>query len=316
MRLWLGALMALPVVTSACDRRDPTRSTAPVSASSSSAPAPLPSPSADAASSIHCQSDPSFPAMLDVPEASGAAEVELRKGVREILVVADSGRKGAALAYEIPNGPARRLTLPLDRNVTDDVEGLAWWSGHLYAIVSTGWVERFAPDGKGGVVRDRDADALGPPPFTAGHPTYAWGQPPDFEGLCLRPSTSAKTRCAGYAASRSYGWLVCLVFEGEHLRVNPTHPRLTLDVNEHSLSDCAFGAADGPAQGDLLVTTNVRGGSTVYRVDEETGALTPISVEPTLNNEAIAVDHEGRLYQMMDGNADRSAALRDTCSGW
>ena len=64
------------------------------------------------------------------------------------------------------------------------------------------------------------------------------------------------------------------------------------------------------------MTTNVRGGSSVYRVDEESGALAAIAVDSTLNNEAIVVDHDGRLYQMMDSNAERSPALRATCTGW
>ena len=51
-------------------------------------------------------------------------------------------------------------------------------------------------------------------------------------------------------------------------------------------------------------------------MDEESGALAAISVESTLNNEAIVVNHEGRLYQMMDSNAERSPSLRATCTGW
>ena len=65
--------------------------------------------------------------------------------MRELLVVADSDREGAALAYALPDGPARKLTLPVDLGVTDDVEGIAWRAGHLYALVSTGFVERFTP---------------------------------------------------------------------------------------------------------------------------------------------------------------------------
>jgi hypothetical protein len=327
MLLRAGALMALPILTSlslgcwpGCDRRAATRAT-PVSTALDAGPVPTLSglfaaPTADAAS-IHCESDPAFPTILDVPEASGAAEVEIRKGVRELLVVADSDRRGAALAYALPDGPARQLTLPVDLGVTDDIEGIAWRAGHLYALASTGYVERFTPD-RGELTRDEDAYPLGPPPFTSSHPTYAWGQPPDFEGLCLRPPSRPPSapRCAGYAASRAYGWLVCLVFEGDRLRVSPTRPRLPLSVNKEALSDCAFGTAGGPAEGDLLVTTNVRGGSTVYRVDEETGALAEIKVASTLNNEAIAIDHDGRLYQFMDSNAERSPALRATCTGW
>jgi hypothetical protein len=328
MRFWPGPMMALPVLTSltpGCDRHDGGHATgraAPLQSAAEFAPAAPPAPSSNSdasegAASIHCESDPRFPTLLDVPEASAAAEVEIRKGVRELLVVADSDRRGAALAYALPDGPARKLTLPLDLGVTDDVEGIAWRAGHLYALASTGYVERFTPD-KGELTRDEDAYPLGPPPFTSSHPTYAWGQPPDFEGLCLRPPSrqTSPARCAGYAASRAYGWLVCLVFEGDRLRVSPTHPRLPLSVNKEALSDCAFGTAGGPAGEDLLVTTNVRGGSTVYKVDEETGALAEIKIESTLNNEAIAIDHDGRLYQFMDSNAERSPALRAMCTGW
>ena len=54
------------------------------------------------------------------------------------------------------------------------------------------------------------------------------------------------------------------------------------------------------------------------RVDEATGALSPIDVEGTMNNEAIAVDRDGRLYQMMDSNAEHSpsTAARDARDWW
>jgi hypothetical protein len=323
----LSALVSLASLTFGCDRGDASRQQAPIPASSASAATPQPAPASSAlgpAASIHCASDPTFPPILDVPEASAAAEVELRPGHRELLVVSDSDRSGAALAYALPDGPARKLTLPLDRNVTDDVEGLAWRAGHLYALVSTGYAERFTPDGSGALVRDHDAYPLGAPPFSSPRLKYPWGQPPDFEGLCLRPPPRASTlpsppppRCAGYAASRAYGWLVCLVFDDAgRLRVEPTRPRLPLDVKKQSLSDCAFGAAGGPGENALLVTTNIRGGSSVYRVDEETGALAVIDVDGTLNNEAIAIDRDGRLYQLMDANADTSPGLRATCTGW
>ena len=316
-RLMLGTIVSVPFVICGCDRPR-----------ASSADAAAPAQSVDAAVSIHCKTDPSFPSPLDVPEASGAAEIELRSGVRELLVVSDSDRKGAALAYALPSGPARKLTLPIDPRVSDDVEGIAWWAGHLYAVVSTGYIERFSPatsdagngrdardpPGGSGFARDIDAYPLGPAPFVAGWATPS-DYPPDFEGLCLRAPSSA-ARCAGYAASRAYGWLLCLVFDGERLRVNPDHPRLALNVPNKSLSDCAFGAADGPARDTLLVATNIRGGSTVYRVDEGNGALTPIDVEGTLNDEAVAVDHEGRLYQLMDGNSAQSPAVRAACTGW
>jgi len=311
MRWTLAAIVLTGVLTGAAlcaCRRDSKAEIAPAATDAS--------PSADAAmaSGLSCAPDPTFPAIFDVPEASAATEVELRRGVREMLIVADSENNGAALAYAIPDGPARSLTLPLDARVGDDVEGLAWRGKHLYSLVSSGYIERFTPDGKGGVTRDGPAYPLGAPPYvetSTGMP----GLPPDFEGLCLRAEGEAG-RCAGYAASRAYGWLLCLRFDGERLRVDPDHPRVALDVKKHSLSDCAFGAADGPGRDTMLVATNFYGGSTVYRFDERTNALTPIEIAGTANDEGVAIDHEGRLYQFMDGNSAHSPSARATCTGW
>jgi hypothetical protein len=264
----------------------------------------------------HCTADPTFPSVLSVPEASAAAEVMLRPGVSELLVISDSENHGKALAYTLPSGPARALSLPLDPKVSDDTEGMAWYRGHVYLLASTGYVERFTPDGKGGLTRDGDAYGLGGSPYTS-HGIYLLGTPPDFEGLCLRsPKARPGARCAGYAASRAYGWLVCLQWSGEKLRVDSDRPRIALDLKKHTLSDCAFGDEDGPARDVLLVATNIFGGSNAYRVDEETGALTSLAIDGTPNDEAIAVDHDGRLYRLMDANSATSPATRATCTGW
>src|SRR5262249_48159189 len=76
-----------------------------------------------AVAGVQCTPDPKFPGAFEVPEGSAAAEVALRPGVRELLVAADSGHRGAAIAWTIPSGPGRALTLPLDQRVSDDVEG-------------------------------------------------------------------------------------------------------------------------------------------------------------------------------------------------
>jgi hypothetical protein len=263
-----------------------------------------------------CAPDPSFPEALDVAEASAATLVELRPGATELLVASDSDRKGEALAWTLPDGPARKLVLPLDPKTLDDVEGLAWRAGRLYVLVSNGFVEEMVPRGDGELARGGDAYALGAAPYVAAHPERAWGEPPDFEGLCLRPATS-RARCAGYAASRAHGWLVCIdVDDRGHLHADTARPRLALDVKRGALSDCAFGAAGGPAEEVLVVATNVRGGSVVSRVDERTGALFAIDTPATMNDEAVAIDREGRLYQLMDADSTRSPALRATCAGW
>jgi hypothetical protein len=290
----------------------------PLTSARDSASAPLASagPDARARAKLTCTPDPQFPGVFDLPEASAAAEVELRPGERELLIVSDSGHHGAALARGIPSGPLRALTLPLDPKVSDDVEGIAWRGRHLYAIVSVGFVQRFSPDGKGGLVRDGDAYPIGPEAYMChARDLDDANCGMNYEGLCLHDAESNE-RCAGYVASKTEGWLGCVVFRGERLALDLVKPKLALGLPRRSLSDCAFGAAGGPAAHALLVTTNIFGGSTSYLVHEGTGALTPIEVTGLPTNEAVAVDRDGALYQLMDANTDTSPALRATCTGW
>lgn len=311
-----GACLALavPLACAACDRR----ATAASSDAGSAAHALVAEPG------LACKTDPSFPATLPVAEASAAAEVELLPGVREILVVSDSGRSGAALLLRVPAGPTRAIKLPLDPAASDDIEGLAWVTAHasggggaLYTLTSSGAVRRFVPDGQGGLRRDQDAYPLGPSPVACPN-LHDVNCGRNYEGLCLRPRTTS-ARCAGYAASRASAELECLVFEGDRLAADDLRPPMRLGrglVPAGSLSDCAFGAAAGPAAATLLVTTNVYGGSSTYVVSEPAGALTPIDGLGTLNNEAIAVDRDGAAYLFGDIDSEVSPAMRVTCMGW
>jgi hypothetical protein len=309
-----GAWLALAgVLACACDRK-----------ATASSDAGAASPPAAPISSLACKSDPSFPATLDVAEASAAAEVELIPGVREILVVSDSGRGGAALAWRIPSGPARAIRLPLDPAASDDLEGMAWVSAHaaggggaLYTLTSSGAVRRFVPDGQGGLRRDQDAYALGKSPHACTNlRDVNCGR--NYEGLCLRPR-NVSARCAGYAASRASSELDCVVFDGDRLVADELRPPMHLGrglVPAGALSDCAFGAASGPASATLLVTTNVYGGSSTYAVTEPSGALTPLEGLGTLNNEAVAVDGDGAVLLFGDIDSEVSPGMRATCKGW
>jgi hypothetical protein len=269
---------------------------------------------------VACAEDRGFPSRLELPEASAAAEVELVPGVREMLVVSDSGHAGRALAWRIAppaDDRLRRLDLPLDRTASDDLEGMAWvrdeqGTGHLYTLTSSGAARRFTPDRKGKLARDQNAYAIGPPPGSCDDlGSYNCGR--NYEGLCLRPP-GARARCAGYAASKAESTLYCVVYDGARLELDPVKPPLRLDLRKRALSDCAFGAVGGPAESRLLVTTNIYGGSSSYVVDESTGALTPLPVAGLASNEALAVDREGALYQFMDDNSDTSPASRMTCT--
>jgi hypothetical protein len=311
-----GAWLALAgsLACAACDRR---ATAASFDAGSAASPAP-------SSTNAACRVDPSFPAALSVPEASAAAEVELVPGVREILVVSDSGRNGAALLWRVPSGPARSITLPLDPAASDDIEGIAWVTAHptggggaLYTLTSSGAVRRFVPDGHGGLHRDQDVYPLGPAPHACTD-LHEVNCGRNYEGLCLRPrGTSA--RCAGYAASRASAELDCLVFDGDRLVADALRPPMHLGrglVPAGALSDCAFGAASGPASATLLVTTNVYGGSSAFVVAEPSGSLSLLEGLGTLNNEAVAVDHDGALYLFGDIDSEVSPALRATCKTW
>lgn len=262
-----------------------------------------------------CKADGTFPGSLAVPEASSAAEVELKPGVRELLVVSDSGNSGKALLIALPSGAQRSITLALDTGASDDVEGIAWRSGKLYTLTSSGAVRRFAPDGAGGLVRDQDAYPLGADPYSCAD-LQAVNCGKNYEGLCLRAPSSAKP-CAGYAASKAEGKLYCLTMDASgKLAASTTIPPLSLGLPADQLSDCAFGAASGPAADILVVTTNVFGLSQTYRVDQATGARTKLPIGSLLNVEATAIDGDGSLYVFDDNSSSTSTSAKVTCVGW
>lgn len=258
--------------------------------------------------------DAAFPAAVALGEASAAAEVELVPGVRELLVVSDSGGAGAALAIRLSDGATRALSLPLDAPASDDLEGIAWRDGALYTLTSSGAVRRFRPDGAGGLTREGAAYRLGAAPYAcADLGGVNCGK--NYEGLCLRAVDGGEA-CAGYAASRVEGTLTCLTLTAGVLAADPLRAPIPLDVAGDSLSDCAFGAA-GPAQHVLAVATNVKNLSSSYRVDEASGALARLPTAFLVNLEAVALDHEGALYTFSDDNrASPSPANKLRCENW
>ena len=78
----------------------------------------------------------------------------------------------------------------------------------------------------------------------------------------------------------------------------------------------AFGARGGPGENALVVTSNQKGGSVSYRVDEKTGALTKLDIPGTESNEAISIHRDGALYDFADAHQRKSDAYRMTCEGW
>ncbi len=278
---------------------------------------------------VHCSPDETFPKILPVPEASGAVEVE-RDGRPFLLVHSDSGQKGRALLLPLDATPQEgappetrtpegrtpeALTLSLDLRAGDDLEGIAAVGERIFTITSSGAITTFAFKGHA-LVRSSEATRLGPPPAACA--TLAdvnCGR--DYEGLCLHEArhSSEDRACDGYVASRAEGALYCVHVEGDRLAL-VDRPPIKLALPKGSLSDCAFGDRKGPAKNTLVITTNVRNFSRSYVVDEKSASLTELDVPGVLNNEAIAIDHEGRLYLFMDSNGETSGAARFNCRGW
>lgn len=264
-----------------------------------------------------CEDDTSFPSTIALPEASAATEVELTAGVRELLVVSDSGNAGVALLYPLPNGAPRSITLPLDAPASDDLEGIAWRAGKLYTLTSSGAVRRFAPDGAGGLVRDQDAYAVGAAPTYACADLGGVNCEKNYEGLCLR-AAHISAPCAGYAASRADGKLYCLTLDGNGvLAASTTVAPIDTGLGANKLSDCAFGAAGGSGERALVVASNVYDFSKSYRLDETSNDKSVLPTAFLLNLEAVAIDRDGALYTFSDDNtANPSPANRLRCENW
>jgi len=305
-----------------CDPGRPRSSASPASSSIVEHGSAAAASSAKVArAAISCTSDPGYPEMWQLAEASAAVEFEPRPGERAIIALADSGNHGEAMIWPIsPPGALRPVKLELDTLASDDIEGAACTRGHLYTLTSSGAVRRYTPSAAGELVRDRAAYAIGPRPYTC-DTLWDGNCGKNLEGLCLRPApasapASTKPPCAGYAASKTESALYCVAFLGDALTIDTKRSPIKLDLAPQALSDCAFGSAGGAAEGTLVVTTNIYGGSTTYAVDEATGAVSAIDVPGLLNNEAVVIDRDGALYLFMDGNTSISPTFRQTCTGW
>lgn len=314
--------LGLAVLLSACapatsttagdtDRSQSDREPAPAGGGSKPAPETpaTPSPSEPpAAGPLECTRDTAFPAVFPIAEASGAAELTVG-GKPQLLVAADSKNAGAAVLLSVPAGVATKIVLPLDPNVSDDIEGLAPSGGAVYALTSAGAVTRFLPDAAGsGFTRDGSAYRIGASPLSCSSlKDTNCGK--NWEGLCLRRKTPAAGECAGYAASKEEGALYCVTMMGTTLSIDAAAKSIALALPAKSLSDCSFGA------NALVITTNDANASKSYIVDEKSGKLEPLPVTGLTSNEAVLLAADGTLYQFEDASAPTSAGSRFTCKG-
>jgi hypothetical protein len=253
-----------------------------------------------------------FEAVVAVPEASGAVWVEASFGLpAHIVVVGDSGTRGALALVDAATGAALGSgRLPLDTRASDDLEGLARSGGVYYAITSGGYVRHFR---RTGATRFELAVPSYPLAGVSCDSPRKSNCGRDFEGLCVA-DPAPETGCAGFAASRRDGELVCLA-RGPDGRLR-ADPRQAIRVSiPRSLSGCDFApAGDGQA---LYAVTNLFGGNALLRVRgwREPGSA---RVEPLPPGgigfiEAVAAGPGGAIYRFSDTASPTSGMGKYSC---
>jgi hypothetical protein len=273
------------------------------------APATEPAP-AEPAADRGCSRLP-FAATVDLAEASGAHHVAASGDTpAHVVVVGDSGTAGAFVVVDAESGAELgRGNLPLDRDASDDLEGFSR-SGERYVALTSGGrarhfrrtaLDRFELVAKSYPIAEPDGDLA----CRSGRETNC-GR--NWEGLCLLPQPPAAGACAGFAASKRDGELVCLIWQGDRLRADPA--RTIAVTGKEALTGCAI-------DGDVLFAgSNLFGASMTYRVtgfaDPAAATVTPIAPLGTGFPEAIAAA-DGVIYRFSDLATRPSAMDRFRC---
>jgi hypothetical protein len=251
-----------------------------------------------------------FAETVDVREASGAVWVAASFGwPAHIVVVGDSGTKGAFAVVDADDGALLgKGNLPLGEGVSDDIEGFARAGDLYHALTSNGRVRTYRRTGPTAFELIGAPYELHPdlvcPLATRSNCRY------DFEGLCLAQATGPG--CAGYAASRARGILVCVTVKPDGTLT--ADPGQTLAVAPPMvLSGCAIAP-----EGDLLYAgLNGFGGNAVVRVglwrDPRTARKESLGPAGTGFCEAEAVGPGGALYRFSDTRATPSLMSALSC---
>lgn len=261
-----------------------------------------------------------FAASTPVPEASGAAWLEVG-GALALVVISDSGNGGAYAVIDPDTGATREEgILPLGGG-SDDLEGAAARGGLLHVISSPGWMRTYARAAGGWTLADGPY-ALGPVDLfeksRGDKPPAGDGMVCDvtrtncgrnYEGLCLAPEPNAH-RCAGFAASKADGHLYCLV-AGEGGRFVVERAGAIRIARPGVLADCAFSA-----DGALYAGSNLFDGGNVYHVagwDGPAPRVELVAALPIGFPETLAVRGDV-IYRMSDTGGAPSLMKKYRCT--
>jgi len=251
-----------------------------------------------------------FAESVDVPEASGAVWVPASFGLEaHIVVVGDSGTKGAFAVIDAGKGELLGTgNLPLGEGVSDDIEGLARAGDLYHALASNGWVRTYRRTGATAFELIGEPYELGPE-LVCAQPTRS-NCKLDFEGLCLSDLPGAG--CAGYAASRAKGVLVCVTFKPDGTLAADLERTIAL-APPMVLSGCGI----APEGDRLYAGMNGFGGNAVVRLslwrDPRTARKEPLGPVGTGFCEAEAVGPGGALYRFSDTRSAPSLMSALSC---
>lgn len=241
---------------------------------------------------------------LAVAEASGAARLD-PAGDR-LVVVGDSGHAGRALVLDVGAWEGAPATLAVDDGASDDLEGLARApDGRIVGLTSAGWFREWTWDGAD-FARTRDAYAGSTDEdWFCGRARGNCGK--NYEGLCLHPAPGrAEGACAGFAASKTSGSLVCVRADAEGYRLDPATTITVVadvsgEVEQGPLSACTF-EPEPPYR--LVVGGNIFTGSAIWEVvgydDAATASIVALAVSGAPNQEALEFAAGGRLVSFGD----------------
>lgn len=268
----------------------------------------LPADASTARAPSSCTAQP-FAASVDLAEASGATVLE----DGSIMVIGDSGTNGSFVRLDATSGEMlSRGTLPLDSGASDDLEGLSRIGDTLYAITSSGRMRHFlitsdgfeASEASYALADESDAKLV----CKSAHSSNCG---PNYEGLCLRSDAVADDDCAGFAASKTTGTLICLRLDKRgRLRLDPAHSIVVAEAQ--SLTGCDFDTQNRLWFGTNFFTLN-RIGFVEDWNDLHKRAITQLGAVGLGFCEAIAVGADDEVFRFSDTSGSPSLLSKYIC---
>ena len=257
---------------------------------------------------ISCEQQP-FAASVDLAEASGATVLD----DNSLLVVGDSGTLGSYVVLDATSGKLRSEgKLELDKKSSDDLEGLSIMDGRIYAITSSGWMREWSrKEGEFTLVESSYALAARDSRALVCASAHSSNCAQNYEGLCLQDKAPDAGECAGFAAAKATGRLICLhIDEHGRLRLDPS--RSILVASPRSLSGCDF-----DDKGRLWFGNNFFAGNAIGFVEHwqspKDAVITRIGSVGLGFPEAIALGKQGQVFRFSDTAGSPSLLSKYIC---